>query len=106
MKKILIFILFFSIFSFTNDFGIFIGEKKLDKLSKYKMVVIDATYYSKDEIKSLKDKNIKVYSYINIGSVETFRPYYRKFKNKIIKKYDNWNNEFWIDITNKNWKNT
>lgn len=104
MKKNLIFFLFFTIFSYTNDFGIFIGEKHIEKLYNYNTVVIDAMYYSKNEIKYLKSKNIKVYSYINIGSIEEFRPYYKKFKSKIIKKYDNWNNEFWIDVTDKGWK--
>lgn len=94
--------------NFNNySYGVFIGEdsnENLDYMKQYKKIVIDAQYLSEDDIHYLKDNNNEVYSYINIGSIEDFRPYYEAFKDLYLGKYENWEEEVWIDASNPNWQ--
>lgn len=108
MLFIIIFIASTSTFSYSENlpkYGVFlnISEDNLYKLYNYDIVVIDAQNFSKKAINVLKSKGITVYSYLNIGSIENFRPYYNNFKNIILKNYENWEEEYWIDISNKKW---
>lgn len=79
-----------------KPYGVFLNlnKRNIKKLYSYKTVVIDAQFFSKKEIRKLKKHKIKVYSYINIGSLEKFRPYYNKFKNLTLGRYENWDKAF------------
>ena len=91
--------------SFKHEYGVFLShEGKLDVLSDYHTVVIDAQYYDKDEIESFKSEGHKVLSYINIGSLEDFRSYYKRFKSLKLGRYENWDEEIWIDVSDSNWQ--
>ena len=90
-----------------EKYGIFLGVEKenLKKIKNYDLIVVDADNLDKDDIKSLKKQgNNKIFSYINIGSVEKFREYYNDFKNLTLEDYENWEDEKWVDVTNKKWK--
>jgi cysteinyl-tRNA synthetase, unknown class len=41
-----------------------------------KLVLVDAQYLSAAEIASMQERGQKVFTYLNIGSLETFRSYY------------------------------
>ncbi len=91
--------------TFKFEYGVFLSfEGKLDKLADYHTVVIDAQYYKKDDIEAFKAKGHKVYSYINIGSLENFRSYYKRFKSLKLGKYENWDEEIWIDVSSSKWQ--
>ncbi|MCR5671721.1 MAG: endo alpha-1,4 polygalactosaminidase, partial [Butyrivibrio sp.] len=62
-------------------------------------VVIDAQYFTAQEIANLKKKNGKVYSYLNVGSLEDFREYFKKFDRLILGAYENWEGEYWVDVS-------
>lgn len=87
-------------------FGIFIGANPSDTLSfaGYDVIVIDAAFYTKSEVEVLKIKNKKVYSYLNIGSIETDTRHYPRFQNASLGPYANWPNEEWVDVSNKDWQ--
>ena len=61
------------------EYGVFLNADRtaVPKLKNYEIVVIDAQYFSKKDIRKLHAGGTKVYSYLNIGSVENFRPYYK-----------------------------
>lgn len=90
-----------------KPYGVFLNlnKRNIKKLYRYKAVVIDAQFFSKEEILKLKKHKIKVYSYINIGSIEKFRPYYSKFKHLALGHYENWDEERWINIADNSWQN-
>ena len=91
-----------------EKYGIFLGVEKenLKKIKNYDLIVVDAANLSKYDINKLKRQgNKKIFSYINIGSVEEFREYYNDFKNITLEDYDNWEDEKWVDVTNIKWKN-
>ena len=89
----------------TGRYGVFIGtDEDLDQFESFHTVVIDAQYYDADEILSFKNRGHKVYSYINIGSLEKFRNYYDEYKDLAIGKYENWDDEVWIDVSVKRWQ--
>lgn len=90
-----------------KPYGVFLNlnKRNIKKLYRYKAVVIDAQFFSKEEILKLKKHKIKVYSYINIGSIEKFRPYYSKFKHLALGHYENWDEERWINVANNSWQN-
>ena len=88
-------------------YGVFlsIDNKEMSKLENYDEVVIDAQYFDKEDIDLLHSKGKIVYSYINLGSLENFRDYYDTYKNLIFTKYENWEEEGWIDVSNSKWIN-
>ncbi|QCH26555.1 endo alpha-1,4 polygalactosaminidase [Clostridium tyrobutyricum] len=89
-----------------NSYGVFIGldSSKINKLLDYKEVVIDASYYSKYQIKYLHKNGVKVYSYLNIGSIENFRSYYNTFSDITLGDYENWEDEKFVDVSNSRWQ--
>lgn len=91
----------------NKDYCVLIGsgKKELSKCKGYKTLVVDAGRLSKKFIKKLKRKNGRVYSYLNIGSVERSGKEFHKFHNIILGKYQNWPGEYWIDVSKKSWKN-
>ena len=91
--------------TFKYEYGVFLSyEGKLDKLADYHTVVIDAQYYKKEDIEAFKGRGHKVYSYINVGSLENFRSYYKRFKALKIARYENWNEEIWINVADSKWQ--
>lgn len=88
-------------------YGIFIGISKEDgmKLNNYKVLVLEPTEFNKEDIKKLHEKNKKIYAYLDIGSLENYRPYYDKFKDKVLGNYENWEDEYWMDVSDKEWQN-
>ena len=88
-------------------YGVFIGCSKEDgmKLNNYKVLVLEPTGFNKDDIKKLHEKNKKIYAYLNVGSLENYRPYYEKFKEKTLSAYENWEDEYWMNVSDKEWQN-
>ena len=89
-----------------QDYGIFLGmdTKDLHKLKDYKMVILEPSNFSAEQIKEIKERGTKVYGYLNIGSLENFRPYYEQFKKHTMAPYENWEEEYWIDVSDKEWQ--
>lgn len=88
-----------------SDYGVFLSiEGDLDRLSGYKTVVIDAQYFSKEQINSLKGEGKTVYSYLNIGSLEDFRDYFDAYGDLILGAYENWEEEYWVDAADERWR--
>ena len=92
-----------------TSYGVFLGleEDGLDKIlnSKYNIVVIDAQNFSNESVQKLKDKNKIVYSYLNIGAIENFRPYYNDWVELTIGDYEHWDEERWVDVSAPRWQN-
>ncbi len=79
-------------------------EENLQKIGKYQILVIDAWEYSAEEISALKKQGCKVYTYLNVGSLENFRPYYDEYKNLCLLPYEGWPDESWVDVTDASWQ--
>lgn len=91
---------------FKYKYGVFLSvTKNLNKLKNYETVVIDAQNFKKKEIKAFKAKGHEVYSYINIGSLENFRSYYKQYKSLKLGNYEHWDEEIWINVADKKWQN-
>ena len=91
--------------TFKYEYGVFLSfEGKLDKLADYHTIVIDAQYFKKEEIEAFKGRGHKVLSYINVGSLENFRSYYKRFKALKIARYENWDEEIWINVADSKWQ--
>ena len=88
-------------------YGVFIGANpdQIDSLDGYEIVVIDATYYSKMDIDKLHRQNTTVYSYLNIGSIEDFRDFFSDNKHLILDDYENWPDEYWVNVSDIGWQN-
>ena len=91
----------------TEDkaYGVFLSvTDDLPSLSAYETVVIDAQYFTKEEIAAFRNGGHTVYTYLNVGSLEDFRSYYGEFKDLILSPYENWEEEYWIDVSNERWQ--
>ena len=82
-----------------------IKGSKIKSVKDYKVLVIDGQNYSASDIAALKKAGHIVYSYLNIGSVESNRYYYKRFKSLRLKTYQNWEDEYWVNVGKKKWRN-
>ena len=88
-----------------HTYGVFLSVTgDLRALEQYDTVVIDAQYFTKEAIDAFRGEGHTVYSYLNIGSLETFRPYHNRFNDLILGPYENWNEEYWIDASDGRWQ--
>ncbi|EFI42006.1 endo alpha-1,4 polygalactosaminidase [Peptoniphilus sp. oral taxon 386] len=113
--KILSIIMIFSILFFSacnidenskKPYGVFIGAgpDSIEKMKNYELIVVDASNFSDTDIAKIHSNGQRVYSYLNIGSIESFRPYYDEFKSITMGNYENWSEERWIDVSDSRWK--
>lgn len=89
-----------------NDYGVFLNAdaSSLERFKRYDLIVIDAQYFTKKDIESLHQNGTKVYTYLNIGSVENFREYYKTYEKFTIGKYEHWDEEKWVDVSVPAWQ--
>lgn len=90
-----------------QPYGVFINSEPedLNKMTGYDVVVIDAYYFGKQDIQKIRDNGCKkIYSYLNVGSLEEFRDYYKSCEKYTVGNYENWEEEKWIDVTAKEWQ--
>ena len=92
--------------AYDSDYGVYIGAnpEDIDPGFLPQTIVIDAQYFSEDEIHSLKEEGHTVYSYLNLGSIENFRDYYSQYESLTLGTYENWEDEKWINVSNKRWQ--
>ncbi len=112
-----VFLLFYYCFILSCNYNLFGASKKdykvligllpngIDKCQGYNELVIDADFFSKKEIDILhKNNNVTIFSYLNIGSLETFRSDYEEFKYLTLGEYENWSEEKWINTGDIDWQ--
>lgn len=89
-----------------KDYGVFlsIDASEMHKLEGYRTVVIDAQYFSVDDIGTLHENQTTVYTYLNIGSIESFREYYEGYQDITLGEYENWEEEQWVDVSDVQWQ--
>ncbi len=89
-----------------KNYGVFIGstEEDIEKMYDYDVLVIDADLFSSSAIARLHEQgNHKIYSYLNIGAIENFRPYYKEFESILLDVYEDWPEERWVDVSQTSW---
>lgn len=88
------------------SYGVFIGAgpEDIQRMMDYDIVVIDAQYFDVGQIKELQSDGHKVYSYINVGSLENFRPYYQDYQQYTLGVYEHWEDECWVDVSAAEWQ--
>jgi uncharacterized protein (TIGR01370 family) len=88
------------------EYGVYLSEtyEELPSDVSCKTLVIDAQYFSADEIAKLKQSNGTVISYLNVGSIEDFRSYYSKYQSLVLGPYENWEEEYWMDVSDEGWQ--
>ena len=90
-----------------SEYGIFIGVDSDDlpeDMKDYDIIVIDAQNFTRGQIQKFKNNGQKVYSYINAGSIEKTRSYYGKYADLTLDPYENWDEEYWVDVSSEKWQ--
>lgn len=90
-----------------SEYGIFIGVDPDDlpeDMKDYDIIVIDAQDFTRGQIQKFKNNGQKVYSYINAGSIEKTRSYYGKYADLTLDSYENWDEEYWVDVSSEKWQ--
>lgn len=95
--------------SFDVAYGVFIGMSggealRSERVLRTQTLVVDPANFGKQEIEFLRSSGHTVYGYLNIGSLEEFRPYYDRFKRLILGRYEHWDGEWWIDVSAVSWR--
>ena len=90
-----------------SEYGIFIGVDPDDlpeDMKDYDIIVIDAQDFTRGQIQKFKNNGQKVYSYVNAGSIEKTRSYYGKYADLTLDPYENWDEEYWVDVSSEKWQ--
>ncbi|RKW56828.1 MAG: hypothetical protein D8H95_04315 [Lachnospiraceae bacterium] len=87
-----------------KDYGVFIGADNIDKIKGYNVVVVEPASIDVSGVEFLHKTNEKIYAYLNIGSLENYRPYFNEFKEKTLGLYENWEDEYWMDVSDVAWQ--
>lgn len=92
---------------FEYKYGVFLGAEPeaVERMSAYEILVVEGQAFSERDVSELKTAGHKVLSYINVGSVEEYRPYYSDFEQYTLDVYENWEDEKWVDVTVPEWQN-
>ncbi len=69
------------------------------------LAVIDSEGIAESTIRDAIKRGVFIYDYLNAGALEQERSYYNQFKHLRLAKYDGWNGEYWVDVTDKAWQN-
>ena len=94
---------------FTSDFkysyGVFLDANSSDisKMKDYQQIVIDVSYFTAEEIDEMHCAGQQIYAYLNVGSLEEFRDYYNQYSYLCLDAYENWEEEKWVDVSQKAW---
>ena len=90
----------------SREYGVFLGinSEQKERLRDYRIVVIEPSEFSADQISKFRKSGKKVYGYINIGAIEKYRPYFDRFKDKTRETYKEWPNERWVDVSDSEWQ--
>ena len=90
----------------TGSFGVFLGidGTQAARASGYDLVVIDAQAFSAEDIAGLKANGATVLSYLNIGALEQWRPYYEEMSTYSLGSMEGWPDEVWMDVSNPDWQ--
>lgn len=71
----------------------------------YQTLILDLQNFSKEQVSALHHAGVKkIYSYLDVGSLETYRPYFTRFQKLVRAPYENWEEEYWIDVSNISWQ--
>lgn len=65
---------------------------------------IEPSEFSVQKVQELKAAGKKVFGYLNIGSIEEYRPYYVRFEYLTLDVYEDWPDERWIDVSSPEWQ--
>lgn len=89
-----------------RPYGVFIGMEPQQalQLGGYDLMIIDAAGFSEADVAALHQKSDKVYSYLNVGALESFRDYYEDYRDLTLKPYENWSDEYWVNVSDKRWQ--
>lgn len=91
-----------------ESYGVFVGVDassfRIDQFEGYDLVVVDAQELRAEQLAQLHSAGHTVYSYLNVGSLEKSRDYYRDYKGYCLDRYDNWPDEYWVDVTELEWQ--
>ncbi len=89
-----------------TDYGVFLGidRDEMDCLEEFDTVVIEPEEFTEEDIKKLHQSGKAVYAYLNVGSIEQYRFYYKKYEPFTLDVYDNWPDEKWMDVTREEWQ--
>jgi Uncharacterized conserved protein len=87
-------------------YGVYIGmdADEAVEIGPCETAVIDASGFTAPQIAALHTRAAAVYSYLNVGSIETFRDYYGRFQGDTLGPYEGWPGEYWIDVSSSRWQ--
>ncbi len=90
-----------------REYGVFlgIGADQADRLDEYRLVVIEPSEFSAEQVGELHRAGKTVYGYLNIGALEEYRPYYGRFQDLTLGTYEDWPDERWVDVSSSMYQN-
>lgn len=92
--------------SFRFNYGVFLGAspEDIEYMKSYETIIIDGQLFSRADVSELKEAGHTVLCYINVGSIEEYRPYYDEYSEYTLDVYENWEDERWADVTAPEWQ--
>lgn len=89
--------------------GLFLGvddpsPAQLRQMAQFPRIAVDMDTLTEAQVQFLHEKDVEMYAYLSIGSLEKYRPWYASFREHTLRPYDNWPEEWWMDVTYAPWQ--
>ena len=95
-----------------SKYGVYIGASADEIINDLEgecdILVVDAAECTDEQFAEIKENKVsdggRIYTYLNVGSLETFREYYEEYEYATLGEYESWDGEYWVDITDEGWQ--
>jgi uncharacterized protein (TIGR01370 family) len=81
-----------------SSFLVCYGRLDPTSVKGYKLVILEAAHYKKDEIRLMRQNNDHVLAYISLGEVNEAAPHYKALKESTLGKNQTWNSHY-LDLS-------
>ena len=74
----------------SQKYGVFLGLNgdEAARMEGYDLVVIEPSEFTTEQVQRLHHEGKTLYGYLNVGSLETYRPYYARFESLTLGLYE------------------
>lgn len=82
------------------------SKKPILLYNPFDLLILEGEHYSKSEISELRENKKIVLAYLNIGEIETYRPYFDLVKpDWLLEKNEDWPDHYFVNPSKKGWRN-
>ena len=90
----------------VKSYAVVYAKKPITKYKPFDLLILEGENYNKFEIHELRKSNKIVLAYLNVGEIESYRPYFNEVKSSwYIEINEDWPDHYFVNPAQKGWRN-